>query len=130
MVDAPPTKSPVSLRNRIQALPQELVDKIYDFTFTVPTGKYIRVKFPSILQVNREHREALGKVYYLHNIFVARTDEEATAWYTALGHTQRFIMPPNHRVGGMRWHSFRSKKNIIVVDNVASVDGRAIGDAC
>lgn len=117
-----------SLRDRIHALPQELFDEIYDLTFTVPTGKYIRITrstFPPVLQVNQEHRKALGKVYYLHNMFVARTDDDAAAWYTALGHAQRFMMPSKHLIGGMRWHR-GSGRNIVVVDNVASVDGRAI----
>ena len=84
MDDDLPTKPTMSLCDRLHALPQELFDEIYDFTFTVSAGKKIRTDwrvFPSVLQVNRAHRRELGEVYYGSNIFVVFDAKEAVKWY-------------------------------------------------
>lgn len=60
----------VELAQRVQALPQELQDLIYDFTFAAwPSATdFHQIRFawkpPSCLQVNRASRRKFAEVFY------------------------------------------------------------------
>lgn len=60
----------IQLANLVQALPQELYDDIYILTFTFEPGTIVDLDdetnkaFPSIMQVDRFHREEIAKIYY------------------------------------------------------------------
>ncbi|KAK3721394.1 hypothetical protein LTR37_003270 [Vermiconidia calcicola] len=64
------------LANRVQSLPQELFDTIYDQVFTSAGGERINIdssktyKPPYVLAVDRKSRELFAKSYYSRNIFV------------------------------------------------------------
>lgn len=83
------------LANRVQSLPQELFDKIYDQVFTSAGGERINIdssktyKPPHLLAVDHKSRELFAKCYYSRNIFVIEVrpysiDPIALGWLKAL----------------------------------------------
>ena len=77
---------------RIQDLPQEVFDKIYDFTFTVPKGAtcYIHQtsRPPSLLGVDRTSRSKYAHSYYGDTVFALYSATVAARWLVSL--------PPEH----------------------------------
>ncbi|KAK3066013.1 hypothetical protein LTR53_017795, partial [Teratosphaeriaceae sp. CCFEE 6253] len=73
---------------KVQALPVELQDLIYTFTFTAnPVIRYIddTYKPPGLLQVDRTSRRLFAQSYYCHTTtFECNTYKTLTAWFTFL----------------------------------------------
>ena len=83
----------------LHTIPQEIFDKIYELTFTVPEMEDITMiafQPPSVLQVNLAHRAALGGKYYGTNTFIARDDGEAESWCQMIGYKQKAMMTRDH----------------------------------
>lgn len=96
----------LNLIERVQSLPPELYNQIYEFTFSLEAltcGERIRVdksyKPPSILQVSREQRCELFQAFYEYTIFCFTDDptchnnlEELTFWLKSLPITHRKVL--------------------------------------
>lgn len=85
----PETSETNSLIERVQSLPSELYEEIYNLTFTVNTETcYVDKAYrpPGILQVNKNWRSALRQRYYDKTIFRIPAGlngvEHLTRWLT------------------------------------------------
>ncbi|CAK1358072.1 uncharacterized protein RHO25_007844 [Cercospora beticola] len=79
-----------SLRDHLETLPQELYDKIYDFTFTAEE-KVVYIfhcddRPPHLLQVDRRSRQKFTASYYSSTTFLFTGAGTFGLWVDALGH--------------------------------------------
>ena len=76
-----------TLIDRIQSLPQELINMISEYTFTATTSQPIVVQYalkaPACLHVDRATRQKFAQDYFEHSTFNFRTRIEFCAWLKA-----------------------------------------------
>ncbi|KAK4494924.1 hypothetical protein PRZ48_014280 [Zasmidium cellare] len=104
--------SEVELEHRIQNLPQELQDGIFEYYLIIPAETVVinkTYKPPAHLQINRAMREKLAKEYYGHITFTLEGDRSTvettcSKWLSSL--------PSQHLdiVARVRIESFHGKK--------------------
>lgn len=63
---------------RVQSLPQELYDQVYDLVFTAPVGQVVDINAsyvpPAALQVNLSSRKQFANSYYGNTVFTLEDD--------------------------------------------------------
>ena len=120
-----PTETTQQLAQRLQRLPQELYDKVYDFTFTPVDTTQIRINRgyapPSTLQVDRKSREEFAKTYYSTASFHGRDLFLINGWVHSLSEEHQDLLRSityeeevkrtNTSIGGSTGH-------VVLVNNV------------
>lgn len=101
-----------SLRDRIQSLPQELYDMVYDLTFKLPSGAidvHKNYKLPFQLHINRAIREDCAQRYFSNHFnFPFRdvyTDDLAVKFLTAIPKAYVQLIPEMKLIGTFGMHS-------------------------
>lgn len=94
--------SAASFNQRINSLPQELYDMIFDYTFAADVSKPVIIKKsrfqksynpPACLQVSRATRDTFAWTYYTNSVFQSRSKEDLCDWIKSLQTShQRMIM--------------------------------------
>lgn len=77
-----------SFVDRVQALPAELLDEIFELTFTLEPDTCVSINKsyepPAYLQVNTALRQQLTHLYYAQNIFIFCSVHDVRMWLNSL----------------------------------------------
>lgn len=120
---------------RVQSLPQELYDQVYQEVFTSPPGT-IQVEAPSLgnrndkdafkppscLQVNRKSREQFAQSFYANTVFVFDSD-----WIESRRINNGYYMRANYG-NLLPWLASVSKKHLLMLRHVRFISKVIVTD--